>query len=85
MYWGLVDMNKILSDTIQVIREKDIDSVLEAGITSLIHGILYSQGWNVFDPYEVIPQHEVSQDKLKFKYDGIESNSKKGRFSCGIV
>lgn len=32
-------MNKILSDTIQVIREKDIDSVLEAGITSLIHGI----------------------------------------------
>lgn len=70
-------MKKILSDTIQIIREKDIDSILEASITSLIYGILYSQGWNVFDPYEVIPQHEVSQKKGRVKYDEIESNSKK--------
>lgn len=70
-------MNKILSETIRIIREQNIDSILEAGITSLIYGILYSQGWNVFDPYEVVPQHEVSKIKPKSDHDGYEWNSKK--------
>lgn len=53
-----------LSDTIQIIREKKIDYIDEASITSLINGVLYAYGWNVFDPYEVEPQHSVYNGKV---------------------
>jgi hypothetical protein len=48
-----------LSDTLQIIRDKRIEFIDEASITSLINGVLYSYGWNVFDPYEVEPQYYV--------------------------
>lgn len=53
-----------LSDTIQIIRKKKIDYIDEASITSLINGVLYAYGWNVFDPYEVEPQHSVYNGKV---------------------
>lgn len=52
-------MNKILFDTIQIIRNERNEFINEASITSLVYGILYSLGWNVFDPYEVAPQYNI--------------------------
>lgn len=52
-------MNKILFDTIQIIRNESNEYINEASITSLVNGILYSYGWNVFDPYEVAPQYNI--------------------------
>lgn len=66
----MVKLNEILfNDIIQLIRNKNIEYINESSITSLINGILYSFGWNVFDPYEVAPQYSVQQsDSLYNQY-----------------
>ena len=53
-----------LSDTINIIKENRIEFIDEACITSLINGVLDSYGWNVFDPYEIEPQHYVFEDSI---------------------
>ena len=53
-----------LTDTIKIIKENRIEFIDEASITSLINGILYAYGWDVFNPYEVEPQHFVFEDSV---------------------
>ena len=56
-------MNR-LSDTLKIIKENRIEFIDEASITSLINGVLFAYDWNVFDPYEVEPQHYVFDDSV---------------------
>lgn len=44
---------------LEIIRNKNLNRIRESGITSIIQGILYFNGWNVFDPFEVKPQPSV--------------------------
>jgi len=41
---------------LEIIRNKNLNRIRESGITSIIKGIIYFNGWNVFDPFEVKPQ-----------------------------
>lgn len=53
--WELI-MDKILFNTIESIKNNIYRGMNEARTTCLINGILHAYGWNVFDPYEVMPQ-----------------------------
>lgn len=64
--WGSDIMGKDeLSRAIDRIRDKSIfsfrrvDNISEARVTPLILGVLYYYGWDVFDPYEVVPQYQI--------------------------
>lgn len=57
-------MNEIFSNTKEIIEKNKSNIYLsEASTTSLINGILYANGWNVFDPSEVEPQLSID-DKI---------------------
>lgn len=62
-------MNQILSNTIEIIRTQRNEYLNEASITSLINGILYSYGWNVFNPREVAPEYNIYSEKHPKRVD----------------
>lgn len=49
-------VNDIYTNTLEIIKNSRYRYLSEASTTSLVSGILYSYGWNVFDPSEVEPQ-----------------------------
>jgi hypothetical protein len=67
--FGCIFMKKILSETIRLIRDEKTEYFNEASITSLVCGILYSYGWNVFDPNEVAPQYNIRSEKHPQRVD----------------
>jgi len=62
-------MNQTLSEMIQIIRIERNEYLNEASITSIVNGILYSYGWNVFDPREVSPQYNIYSEEHPKRVD----------------
>lgn len=56
-------MNDLFTNTIELIKSSKNMYLSEAATTSLVNGILYYCGWNVFDPSEVVPQFSFNDKR----------------------